>query len=138
MFTRRSESANGKGRRMTVFTTVKIAVFAPMPMASADTAVMVKLGLRRNMRNECLRSARKDSMRDLLDRVYGHAPIYLEPETVDGESVAGSFFPMFGVKPAIGRLIGPEDDRMGNTDSAEAVVSRSEEHTSELQSPCNL
>jgi hypothetical protein len=31
--------------------------------------VMVKLGLRRNMRSECLRSARKDSMRDLLDRV---------------------------------------------------------------------
>ena len=37
--------------------------------------------------------------------------------------MAGSFFPMFGVKPAIGRLIGPEDDRMGNTDSAVAVVS---------------
>jgi hypothetical protein len=40
----------------------------------------------------------------------------LEPETVDGEAVAGNFFRMLGVKAAIGRLIGPED-------SAVAVVS---------------
>src|ERR1017187_403351 len=47
----------------------------------------------------------------------------LEPETVDGEGVAGNFFQMLGMKPAIGRLIAPGDDRMGNTDSAAAVVS---------------
>src|ERR1022692_611880 len=40
----------------------------------------------------------------------------LEPETVDGEGVVGNFFRMLGVKPAIGRLIGPGD-------SAVAVVS---------------
>jgi putative ABC transport system permease protein len=33
----------------------------------------------------------------------------LEPETVIGERVVGNFFPMLGVKPAIGRLIGPGD-----------------------------
>ena len=33
----------------------------------------------------------------------------LEPETVNGEYVVGDFFPVLGVKPAIGRLIGPED-----------------------------
>ena len=46
-----------------------------------------------------------------------------EPETVYGECVVGNFFPLLGVKPAIGRLIGPEDDRMGNPDSAVAVLS---------------
>ena len=30
-------------------------------------------------------------------------------ETLKGESVSGNFFPVLGVKPAIGRLIGPED-----------------------------
>jgi len=40
----------------------------------------------------------------------------LEPETVTGEAVAGNFFRMLDVKPAIGRLIGPEG-------SAVAVVS---------------
>ena len=40
----------------------------------------------------------------------------LETETVDGESVAGNFFQMLGVKPALGRLIGPGE-------SAVAVLS---------------
>lgn len=42
--------------------TVKIAVLAPMPRASAATAVIVKLGLCRKMRSECMRSFRKDSI----------------------------------------------------------------------------
>ncbi len=47
----------------------------------------------------------------------------LEAETVDGEYVVGDYFPVLGVKPAIGRLIGPEDDRLGAAGSAVAVVS---------------
>src|SRR5438034_1248637 len=62
MFTMRPESAYGKGRRTTALTIVKIAVFAAMPMASAATAVMVKLGLCRSTRIECLTSFRKDSI----------------------------------------------------------------------------
>ena len=47
----------------------------------------------------------------------------LEPEAVDGEYVVGDFFPVLGVKPVIGRLIGPQDDQMGAAGSAVAVVS---------------
>jgi len=47
----------------------------------------------------------------------------LEPETVDGEVAIGNFFRMLGVKPAIGRLIDPGDDRAGAADSTVAVVS---------------
>jgi predicted permease len=46
----------------------------------------------------------------------------LEPQTVEGGYVDGNFFPVLGVKPAIGRLIGPEDDHTGDS-SAVAVVS---------------
>jgi len=46
----------------------------------------------------------------------------LEPQSVEGGFVDGSFFPVLGIKPALGRLIGPNDDRMGNP-SAVAVVS---------------
>jgi putative ABC transport system permease protein len=46
-----------------------------------------------------------------------------QPETVNGEYVVGNYFPVLGVKPAIGRLIGPEDDYMGVAGSAVAVVS---------------
>jgi predicted permease len=47
----------------------------------------------------------------------------LEPETVDGEYAVTDFFPVLGVKPVIGRLIGPQDDQMGAAGSAVAVVS---------------
>jgi len=46
----------------------------------------------------------------------------LEPQTVQGAYVGGNFFPVLGVKPAIGRLIGSEDDRTGDP-SAVAVLS---------------
>ncbi len=51
-------------------------------------------------------------------RLHVHAQ-GLEPETVVGFRVAGNFFQMLGVKPAIGRLIGPGDA----ANSAVAVVS---------------
>ena len=47
----------------------------------------------------------------------------LEPETINGEYVVGDFFPVLGVKPARGRLIGPDDERLGAGGSAAAVVS---------------
>jgi predicted permease len=46
----------------------------------------------------------------------------LEAQTVDGAYVDGTFFPVLGVKPEIGRLIGPEDNHAGDS-SAIAVVS---------------
>ena len=46
----------------------------------------------------------------------------LESQTVNGGYVDGTFFPVLGVKPAVGRLIGPEDDRSSDP-SAVVVVS---------------
>ena len=54
--TTRSESGNGKGRNRTAFTTVKIAVFAPMPSASVSTATSVKPGLFASVRTAYRRS----------------------------------------------------------------------------------
>lgn len=47
----------------------------------------------------------------------------LEEETVTGESVTANFFPVLGVKPAIGRLIGPNDYATGAGAPTVAVVS---------------
>jgi putative ABC transport system permease protein len=47
----------------------------------------------------------------------------LETETVAGEYVVGTFFPALGVQPAIGRLIGPQDDQMGAAGAAVTVLS---------------
>ena len=47
----------------------------------------------------------------------------LEPAPVNGARVSGNYFPALGLEPAIGRLIGPEDDPMGAGIPATAVVS---------------
>jgi putative ABC transport system permease protein len=47
----------------------------------------------------------------------------VDPEIVDCESAIGNFFQVLGMKPAIGRLFGPGDDRIGDPSSAIAVVS---------------
>ena len=44
MATRRSESAKGSGRSSTALSTVKIAVFAPMPRASVSSTMTVNPG----------------------------------------------------------------------------------------------
>jgi predicted permease len=45
-----------------------------------------------------------------------------QAERVSGTCVTGNFFPMLGVKPALGRLFGPEDDRLSAPNPV-AVVS---------------
>src|SRR5258707_15846027 len=67
-WTRRSGSGNGKGRSKTAFTTVKIAVFAPMPRASERTATPVKTGDRANIRRAKRRSATRFRMYFILSR----------------------------------------------------------------------
>jgi putative ABC transport system permease protein len=35
----------------------------------------------------------------------------IEP-TTQGQLVTGDYFPLLGVRPALGRLLGPDDDRV--------------------------
>ncbi|HXA50710.1 MAG TPA: ABC transporter permease [Candidatus Acidoferrum sp.] len=46
----------------------------------------------------------------------------LGTEKIEGQYCTGNYFPMLGIQPALGRLIGPEDDRMGSPATV-AVVS---------------
>jgi predicted permease len=46
-----------------------------------------------------------------------------ETEELLGGYVPGNFFSMVGVKPGLGRLIEPQDDRLGSPNAAVAVVS---------------
>jgi predicted permease len=47
----------------------------------------------------------------------------VDADVVDGQFVVGNFFSMLGVTPAIGRLIGPQDDQLGSERVAVAVLS---------------
>jgi predicted permease len=46
-----------------------------------------------------------------------------EPETIDGEYVAGNFFTALGVRPALGRVLDGRDDQLESSTAASAVVS---------------
>src|SRR5215210_7311013 len=67
--TSRSGSGNVTGFNRTVLTTEKIAVFDPIPSASAAIAAAVNPRLWPNMRNECLRSF-KESFHPRTPRKY--------------------------------------------------------------------
>jgi putative ABC transport system permease protein len=47
----------------------------------------------------------------------------LEPETIDGEYVAGNFFTALGVQAALGRVLDARDDQVDSASAASAVVS---------------
>jgi predicted permease len=55
------------------------------------------------------------------DRFYTHAE-GIDAERVEGQYISGNYFPLLGIRPAIGRLIDPEDDRTGQP-APVAVVS---------------
>ncbi|MBZ5620933.1 MAG: hypothetical protein LAQ69_19725 [Acidobacteriia bacterium] len=50
MATSRPASATGIGRSNTAYTTLKMALFAPMPSASASTAMALTPGVRSSIR----------------------------------------------------------------------------------------
>jgi len=47
----------------------------------------------------------------------------IDADAIDGEYVVGNYFTMLGLTPAIGRLIGPQDDALGSGSAAVAVLS---------------
>src|SRR5713226_4019340 len=61
-----SESGNGSGFNKTAFTTLKIAVFAPIPSVSTASAESVKPGFLRSTRTAWTSDRRKSLIGDLL------------------------------------------------------------------------
>ncbi len=61
MLMRRSTCSNGGGRKRKLSTTVKTAVFAPIPRVRVSAATNVKPGLRRALRNAWRRSRTRSS-----------------------------------------------------------------------------
>ena len=47
----------------------------------------------------------------------------IDADAVDGEYVVGNYFTMLGLTPAIGRLLGPQDDTLRSASAAVAVLS---------------
>src|SRR5690242_15888446 len=67
------ESGNGRGRKSTVFNTLKIAVLAPMPSVRTASADTVKPGFFRRTRSEYRSDGKRALIRDASSPLLVHA-----------------------------------------------------------------
>jgi putative ABC transport system permease protein len=114
--------AIGIGVNAALFSLINTLLWKSLPVRDADTLLVmgrqdastVNYGFTYNN----LRVFR-DHVPALTVAAYGMAPLnvsidgQIEP-TLRGHLVTGSYFPLLGLTPAAGRLLGPEDDRATN------------------------
>ena len=116
----------GIGVNTAIFSVLEAVLLRPLPYPQAERLVTVWLDNRVNGWSEDLMSfpfyeawrERNHSLEDLA--AYRGAGTSLtgegEPERLSGVAVTGNFFSLLGVEPALGRALGPDDDRVGHDD----------------------
>ena len=116
--------ALGIGANTAIFSVLEGVVLAPLPYPGPDRLVVVALF------NRTLNYATNLSYPDFLDwqsnsRSFEEIAAFRResfdlsspgpPEHLDGQEVSSTFFSTLGVKPALGRELSPEEDRLGGT-----------------------
>ena len=116
----------------TIFSLASSALLRPLPgIARADRLVWVSSVWREEGRLVGLsypdyadyRDGSRDVFVDML--AFQSSPLSLgsggDPERIRGQAISGSFFPTLGVRPALGRLLGPDDDVRGGAERIGAI-----------------
>ncbi len=114
--------AIGIGVNAALFSLINTMLWKSLPVREPDTLLV----LGRQDATAVTPGFTYNNYRTFRDRVpaltiaaYGRAPLnvlidgQMEP-TLQGQLVTGSYFPLLGLTPAVGRLLGPEDDRVPN------------------------
>jgi predicted permease len=118
----------GIGLSATLFTLVDTVLWRPLPAADPDRLVTVFTQTPDRSAystSSYLDAADLASSSKTLTQVAGHSLMFASvsqgdrPRLVMGEITTGGFFSLLGVRPALGRLLGPADDR---PDALPAVV----------------
>lgn len=113
--------ALGLGGATAIFSTLKPVLLEPLPYPEPERVVMVweqsadgervegSFGMYRELaaRARSIRSVAV--LRSWQPTITGSA----EPERLEGQRVSAGYFGVLGVRPALGRLFGPADDRLG-------------------------
>ena len=125
--------ALGIGANTAVFSVINTVVLRPLPVERPDELVELLFKFPGDPRLNSYSWKHYEHFRDrnqVFSDLIAVAPADLQvageaiqPEIVTGRYVVGKFFDVLGVRPAIGRLIGPEDDRVGSPGVSVAVIS---------------
>lgn len=112
--------AIGIGVNAALFSLINTMLWKSLPVRDPDTLLVVgrqdAAGVSPGFTYNNYRTFR-DHVPALTIAAYGTAPLnvaidgQLEP-TLHGHLVTGTYFPLLGLTPAAGRLLGPEDDRV--------------------------
>jgi predicted permease len=123
--------ALGIGANTSIFTLINVLMLRSLPVREPEQLVEVLRNSgdhRGNAFSWQSYQYLRDHSRTLSELMASHRDrLYmqvqgLEAEKVEGQYVTGNYFSMLGLRPALGRLIGAEDDHMGSP-AAVAVVS---------------
>jgi predicted permease len=124
--------ALGIGANTAIFSLINTLMLRMLPVREPQQLVQFMSAYPGDPRMNGFPYVHYERMRDentVFSDVIGMAPARLrvsrdgaEPDPVYGEYVTGNFFPALGVGAALGRVLGPQDDRVGS-EAAVAVLS---------------
>jgi len=125
--------ALGIGANTAVFSLVNALMLRSLPVRQPEQLVEPLYKYPRDPRLNLYRWKDYERFRDhnhVFSDVIGMSPARLQvsdatsgPEVVDGVYVSGNFFDALGLRPAIGRLIGPAHDQIGSAAAPASVIS---------------
>src|SRR5207244_933714 len=112
--------AIGIGFNTALFTVVDALLFKPLPVASPDRLVDIftsdSTGIVPFSTSSYLDYLDLEKRTDVFDDIVGYSPMFaavnldVRSRLTMGEIVTGNYFQVFGIRPAVGRTITPDDD----------------------------
>ena len=102
-------TALGVGANTTIFAVVYAALLRPLPYPAADRLIMAGDQSPANLLDWQRQATSFDAMAALCTARFDVTGLD-QPVRIEGAIVTGSFFPVLGVRPALGRWLEPSDD----------------------------
>src|ERR1700683_3994209 len=117
--------ALGIGATTAIFSFTNAVILKSLPVQKPNDLVLLRYATKKGNIFDTMGNQDYLALRDVPEALTGLAAVSSAKmnlaseeatERIPGQLVSGNYFPLLGVRPRIGRLIGPEDDRDGGGD----------------------